>query len=286
MAARGDAGTGPVVPGCRVAVRDGLHLAVGERGEGPPLLLLHGFTGSAEAWGERILSGLAREHRVLAVDLPGHGGSDAPTDPGRYRLEEVVRDLVDLLDRMGAPRARWVGYSMGGRVALGAAVLAPERVERLVLEGASPGLAGEEERRERRVSDEALAARIEAEGITRFVDGWMDLPMFATQWRLPIAVIEMERMRRLQNRAEGLAASLRGLGPGSQPPLWDRLPEVRAPVLVLTGAEDGKLTEVASRMARLLPDARHTVVAGAGHAVHLEAPGAWLEAVTGFLGRG
>lgn len=261
----------------------GLGLHVEERGEGPPLLLLHGFSGSVEAWGERILSGLAGDHRVLAVDLHGHGRSDAPGDPARYALESVVEDLAWVLAASGASRAHWVGYSMGGRVALGAAVLAPERVDRLVLEGASPGLAGGADRRARRESDEELAQRLEAEGIDAFVEAWTALPLFASQRRLPEAVRATERERRGRNRPEALAACLRGLGTGSQPSLWTRLADVTSPVLLLTGEDDARFAELAGRMAAALPHATRVAVPGAGHAVHLEAPGAWLGAVGSFL---
>jgi len=263
-----------------------VRLRVEARGQGSHVLLLHGFGGSVDAWGEAVLSGLAERHRVLAVDLPGHGQSDGPAEPDRYALPEVVEALSFLLGALGVPRAHWVGYSMGGRVALGAAVLAPERVERLVLESASPGLAGPDERRARRADDEALAQRLEREGIKPFMESWVALPLFASQRRLPDAVREAELGRRLGNRPEALAACLRGLGTGAQPSLWERLGEVRSPVLLLTGEEDVKFTELAGRMAGSLPDARQILLPAVGHAVHLEAPDTWLEAVTSFLGGG
>jgi 2-succinyl-6-hydroxy-2,4-cyclohexadiene-1-carboxylate synthase len=263
-----------------IRVRDQVTLRVVVVGVGPPVLLLHGFMGSADTWGERILATLARTHRVLAVDLPGHGGSDAPADPGRYALEVVIRDLAHLLSELGAPRADWVGYSMGGRIALGAAVLAPERVSRLVLEGATAGLESDAERRERRESDEVLARRLEHEGLEAFLDDWAAQPLMATQRRLPQTVRAAERERRLRNRPEALAACLRGLGTGTQPPLWHRLGEVRGSVLLVTGEEDQKFTALARRMTTLLPRAQHVLVPSVGHAVHLEAPEAWLEAVT------
>ncbi|MBW3534052.1 MAG: 2-succinyl-6-hydroxy-2,4-cyclohexadiene-1-carboxylate synthase [Gemmatimonadetes bacterium] len=277
---------GPRGPGPRerrVPVEPGLALRVHERGDGPTLLLLHGFTGSVEAWGEALLDGLACRHRVLAVDLHGHGRSDAPTDPARLDMLRVVDDLVAVLDAAGARRATWIGYSMGGRVALAAAVLRPERVERLVLESASPGLATPEERSLRREQDEALAASLEREGLEAFVDRWMALPLFASQRRLPAEVREGERRRRLANRPAALAASLRGMGAGSQPSFWEALAGVAAPTLLLTGEEDAKFRALADAMAARLPDALRRDVAGAGHAVHLEAPEAWLEAVRSFV---
>lgn len=268
----------------RITVRGGLALRAVERGEGPPILLIHGFTGSIDAWGDRILGGLAETHRVIAVDLPGHGRSDAPTEPAPYALGEVVAALAELLGEMGAPRAHWIGYSMGGRIALGAALLAPERVDRLVLEGASPGLEDEDERKARREQDEALAKRLEREGIAPFVDAWAELPLFETQRRLPEAVRAAQKERRLRNDPAALAACLRGLGTGVQPSFWDRLGDVRARTLLVTGEEDGKFTDVAEQMARRIPECRQVVVPGVGHAVHLEASGAWLEAVRGWVG--
>lgn len=250
-----------------------------ERGRGAPLLLIHGFTGSVEAWGEEILSALAARHRVLAVDLIGHGRSSRPRNPSRYALHEILLDLLEVLDGAGADRARWVGYSMGGRVALAAAILHPDRVGSLVLESASPGLATGQERSERRRADEALARRLEEDGIEPFVDAWMALPLFATQRRLPEATLRAARERRLGNDPAALAACLRGLGTGSQPTFWDRLDQVRAPTLLLAGEQDRKFTAIAGRMAEGIPDATLSHVPDAGHTVHLEAPGAWLDAV-------
>lgn len=253
------------------------------QGEGAPVLLIHGFTGCAEAWGEGILAGLARSVRVLAVDLPGHGESDRSTDPARYEWGRVLQDLVDVLDAEHVRRADWVGYSMGGRLALAAAVLRPDRVRRLVLESASPGLAAAEDRARRRRQDEALARKLEAGGIEGFVDSWMRLPLFASQERLPGTVLRDARRRRLRNDPGALAAVLRGLGTGVQPSFWERLGEVRAQTLLLTGALDEKYEGAARRMLAALHRARHLSVPAVGHTVHLESPRGWLEAVRPFL---
>ena len=92
-----------------VTMRDGLRLHTRVQGQGEPLLLLHGFTGSAEAWGDEVLDGLSQAHRVVAVDLVGHGASDRSSDPDRYRIEEMVRDLGQVLDALGIETARWLG---------------------------------------------------------------------------------------------------------------------------------------------------------------------------------
>lgn len=250
-----------------------------------PALLLHGFTGSAAAWGQAVLEPLERDRDLLAVDLPGHGASPAPPDPEDVRIERVVEGLIELLDCRGVERADWVGYSMGGRVALAAAALRPERVHRLVLESGSPGLPTEAERARRRRDDEALARKLEERGIEWFVDHWMALPLFRSQASLPREVLAAARRRRLSNEPAALAAVLRGLGTGSQPSFWDHLPAIDAATLLVTGQLDAKYVAIAERMHRALPRARHVSVKGAGHTVHLEAPRAWVEAVTGFLDR-
>jgi 2-succinyl-6-hydroxy-2,4-cyclohexadiene-1-carboxylate synthase len=265
-----------------VTLRDGVRLHVRIQGAGEPLLLLHGFTGSIEAWGEELLSGLARSQQVVAVDLLGHGESDAASDPGRYAMDEMLKDLWQVLDAMSIDRARWLGYSMGGRIAIAGAVRDPSRISSLVLESASPGLATEAERRARRRADEALAEGILRGGMEEFVDHWMGLPLFATQGKLPPRIVATNRERRLRNRPEALAACLRGMGIGVQPPFWDSLSEVRLPTLLLAGEEDAKFTEIAVRMSDLIPEVTLRLIPRSGHAIHLENPFAWLSAVQTF----
>ena len=265
-----------------VTMRDGLRLNVHVQGAGEPLLMIHGFTGSIEAWGEELISGLAGAYQVMAVDLLGHGESDISEAPERYRAHELVRDLEQVLDAMAVERARWLGYSMGGRIALAAAATAPTRVSGLVLESASPGLATEQERRARRRADEALAEGILLGGMEAFVDHWMGLPLFATQGKLPPRVLEANRERRLRNRPEALAACLRGMGTGAQPSFWESLSGIDVPTLLLAGEEDGKFTRIARDMADRMPRSVLRIVPKAGHAIHLENPFAWLAAVRTF----
>ncbi len=251
-------------------------------GEG--LLLLHGFTGGVDAWRSHRPV-LARRGAVVAVDLIGHGDSDAPDDPARYSMDRCVEDLLTLLDHLGIPRVAVLGYSMGARVALRLAVAAPGRVAALILESGSPGLATQGERQARRAANEALAERIEREGVERFVDYWESIPLFATQQRLPSAVREGQRRQRLRNNALGLANSLRGMGTGAQESLWDSLEAVTAPTLLMAGALDEKFRAIGRAMAAVMPDARLAIVPDAGHAVHLEQPGEFGQVVAGFLGR-
>lgn len=265
-----------------VTLRDGLHLHVWVQGSGEPLLLLHGFTGSIAAWGGELLAGLSRQRRVIAVDLLGHGESSDCSDPARFAFEELLEDILQVLDTLELASVTWLGYSMGGRLALGAAVRCPHRVSSLILESASPGLASENERRARRRADEALAEGILRGGMEAFVDHWMGLPLFATQGKLPAKVREEQRARRLKNRPDSLAACLRGMGTGAQPSFWEELSRIELPTLLMAGEEDGKFSSIAREMARAMPRARLHLVPRAGHTIHLENPLAWLAAVTTF----
>jgi 2-succinyl-6-hydroxy-2,4-cyclohexadiene-1-carboxylate synthase len=261
---------------------NGLSYHVELAGEGPPLLLLHGFAGSAAIW-RPFLPEWARSRRIAAVDLPGHGRTDVPRNPARCSMENVAADLCRLLDRLSIGRTAVLGYSMGGRLALSLAMLAPERVSALVVESGSPGIADAGERQARARQDGELAARIERDGIGAFVDHWENLPLFASAKRLPAPVRESLRQIRLANRPEGLAASLRGMGTGVQPSWWDRLPSLAVPVQLIAGELDEKFVRIAERMQALLPRARLAVVPDAGHLVHVEKPELFATIVRDFL---
>jgi 2-succinyl-6-hydroxy-2,4-cyclohexadiene-1-carboxylate synthase len=251
---------------------NGLTYAIRDEGHGPPLLLLHGFTGSSESWGA-VLPALAERFRVLALDLPGHGQTDAPPDPARYAMEAVAADIAALLPALDVSRVHLLGYSMGGRLALYFARHYPGLITSLTLESASPGLATAAERSDRTAADNALAGWIEAHSLSEFVARWEALPLFDSQRRLPADVREQQRKLRLGNSPQGLANSLRGMGTGRQPSLWAELAQVAAPTLLLAGELDPKFRAINEQMAAVMPNVQLTIVAGAGHTVHLEQPG-------------
>jgi 2-succinyl-6-hydroxy-2,4-cyclohexadiene-1-carboxylate synthase len=252
-------------------------------GNGPPIVVLHGFTGSAHSM-RGIAQPLADEYETIVPDLPGHGRSTGRA-AGGYEFEQCLRDLVATLELTGHERAHWIGYSMGARLALGCAVRFPRSVASLVLIGARAGIADEGERAARRRADESLAQRIEGDGIAAFVDEWMALPLFATQRRLGPAFLEEQRRARLANDPLELAASLRGLGPAAQPALFAELARVTVPVLLVAGELDSAFVASSRELARLLPRAEVCDIADAGHAPHLERPDAVLRVVRDFLRR-
>jgi 2-succinyl-6-hydroxy-2,4-cyclohexadiene-1-carboxylate synthase len=249
----------------------------------PPVVLLHGFTGSKESWLE-LREALSDSRRVVSIDLPGHGGTQAGPEPENCSMGKTAAMVTSLMaDCLDAPRFSLVGYSMGGRLALAIALDHGSRVEKLVLESASPGIADGAERARRRQSDEELAAFVEGEGIEAFVNRWERLPLFDSLAALSPDKREHLRRVRLRCAPLGLALSLRAMGAGAQPWLGDRLSELAIPTLLIAGALDGKFARIAREMASLIPHARLEIIDGAGHVPHLEQSGQFNRVVAEFL---
>jgi 2-succinyl-6-hydroxy-2,4-cyclohexadiene-1-carboxylate synthase len=251
--------------------RDDVDLYVEVDGAGPPLLLLHGFTGSARAW-DAVRPLLRERARLIVPDLIGHGRSPAPDDPRRYTLEWCVRDLVHVLDVLDVEQADVLGYSMGGRVALRLAVDAPERVRTLLLESTSPGLEDAVERAQRQHADEQLALDLEDRGIEQFVARWERQPLLALAEHVSPRVRAVQHQQRLANSQRGLANSLRGMGAGRQRPLWADLATLPMPTFLLVGERDARYRAIAERMLAALRNGDLMVAPRAGHTVHLDQP--------------
>jgi 2-succinyl-6-hydroxy-2,4-cyclohexadiene-1-carboxylate synthase len=246
------------------------------------LVLLHGFTGSSASWAGEFTRPGSAHRRLIALDMPGHGQSSAPTDVTRYQMEQCQADILTVLQALGVQKheAILLGYSMGGRIAL--ALAFSDFFRALILESASPGLADPLSREQRRLSDNALADRIENEGVAAFVTYWESLPLFASLRNLPPETQAALHAQRLNNRALGLANSLRGIGTGVQPALHARLHSLHIPVLLLAGELDQKFGQIAHSMAQQLPQARLQIVPGSGHTTHLERPDIFAQLVDEF----
>lgn len=243
-------------------------LAVSRRGGGRRLVFVHGFTQTRRSW-DAIAERLAGRFEVVTVDAPGHGDSAA-----------VAADLVEGAALLGAAggHATYVGYSMGGRLALHLALARPDLVQALVLIGATAGIEDDGERAARCRADDELADAIERDGVDTFLDRWLAQPLFAT---LPAAADR--RADRARNTEAGLAASLRLAGTGRQTPLWPRLGELGMPVLLVAGELDVKYSHLAERTAASIPRASVVIIPGAGHSVHLERPDDFLVALGRWL---
>jgi 2-succinyl-6-hydroxy-2,4-cyclohexadiene-1-carboxylate synthase len=232
------------------------------------LILLHGFTQTSGSW-NGLVDALGDGPTICRVDAPGHGHSPILDDD----LFGVARRVIQ-----AAGEGVYVGYSMGARVLLHAA-LGTTAMRGLVLIGGTPGIEDDDERADRRESDRLLAQRISVEGVDAFLDWWLSQPLFAGL----TPTIDDLRERRL-NSVEGLVSSLRHCGVGEQTPLWDRLSSIRIPVLVMAGSHDTKFDAIGRRMTESIgANATFVSVPDAGHAAHLERPDAVAGIMTDWL---
>lgn len=218
---------------------------------------VHGFTQTRESW-TPLLNKLSDAFQYVTIDAPGHGESSLLTG-----------DLLQTADQLVATAgpAVYCGYSMGARMCLHAALIHPEAVTGLVLISGTAGIDDESERRKRHQSDQQLAQHILDIGVDQFIDEWLAQPMFST-----VPIDADDRVLRKFNTASGLANSMITAGTGSQLPLWDRLGELRMPVLIIAGANDAKFVAIAKRMHRLITLSQLEIVTNAGHTVHYEQP--------------
>jgi 2-succinyl-6-hydroxy-2,4-cyclohexadiene-1-carboxylate synthase len=248
-----------------------MQLNAEREGAGPRVVLVHGFTQTRRCWGPEVAD-LAQDHEVVRVDAPGHGRSAA-----------VRADLAAggrLIAAEGG-RATYLGYSMGARFCLHVALAHPDLVAGLVLLGGTAGLDDPAERAARRDQDLATAEQITRDGVATFIDGWLEQALFA---RLPRE--RAHRAERLENTAEGLAASLDQAGTGAQEPVWHLLGRLTMPTLVVAGELDEKFAALGARMAAAIGDnATLALVPAAGHAAHLEQPEAFLQILRPWLTR-
>jgi 2-succinyl-6-hydroxy-2,4-cyclohexadiene-1-carboxylate synthase len=249
-------------------------------GEGTPVTLLHGFTQSGRSWHE-VISKMPEGWRWILPDLRGHG--DTRVRPGAaHTMEACTADLEMLWDHLGIQRTHLAGYSMGGRLALHVAATRPQRVLSLLTIGAHAGL-DEDAREGRRRGDEAMAQRIENDGLEAFVNYWTSLPLFAGIERRGPSFVAQVRTERMNNRVAGLAESLRGMGAGAMRPVWNELGRVTCPCTFVAGQLDHGYVASARRLAESVPNGRVAVVQRSGHTVHQERPDAFARLLLAHL---
>ncbi len=238
-------------------------------GAGPPLLLLHGFTGSLSTW-DMLSEHLSTHFTVYRLDLMGHGET-IPASNQRMRLTQQVKDLEALLATRSEP---WIvlGYSMGGRIALMLSVVSEQ-----IAVSTTPGIKTAVERKVRRASDRMLAERLEKDGLEAFIDHWETLGLFKPQALLKEQQRTRLRQERMSQTVEGLSASLRAQGTGSMPSLWSCLPKE---IDWIVGEEDEKFRAIALRAAS--PVKIH-VILDASHAPHIDQPQKFVTMVKNLL---
>jgi 2-succinyl-6-hydroxy-2,4-cyclohexadiene-1-carboxylate synthase len=236
---------------------------IGEEVANPTVVFVPGFMQRGDAW-RPVAGRLAASYRTACLDFT------------TWTFEERVDELLGA----ASPGSAVVGYSMGGRLALHAALRAPERLGALALVGVTAGIEDEGEREDRRRSDESLAEWIERRSIEEVVGRWERLAVFASQ---SDELRESQRPGRLGHEPGKLAELLRSAGQGAKAPVWDRLSELRCPVLLTAGEQDRRYASAARAMAERIGSARVRLVKDAGHAPQLEAPSEFTALLREFL---
>ena len=260
----------------------GIHYHIAEWGDkkNPPLILLHGFSQTSATW-EDVAPRLAENRFVVAPDFIGHGKSDRPDEPSSYEVGAILESLTALLQWLWVDRADFVGYSMGGRIALMYACAQPHRVASLVLE--STGLGPKtEQQHQAMVKRDLETINLLAEGdIERFMDFWEQQAVFESQKRLSAEVQLMLREARKANDPRALALIVRGIGQHAMPDLSRKIGALPMKVLYIAGILDRRYLKIAERLQH--QDGISCVLLNTGHNTHLEAPEPFACQVKKFL---
>lgn len=244
--------------------REGIKIHYEVHGDGPPLILTHGYSSTSAMWREQIAP-LSKHHRLILWDMRGHGQSDYPEDPGAYSEALTVADIAALLDAVGAERAIVGGLSLGGYMSLAFYRAHPERVRALLIIDTGPGFKKDDTREawNRRALD--TAEQLEREGLNVLKSG------------------SRERSTVQHRDARGLALAARGMLTQRDARVMELLPEIKVPSLIVVGADDTPFLAASDYMAAKIPGARKVAIPNAGHAVNIDQPQAFIAAVEPFL---
>ncbi|MGD1913433.1 MAG: 2-succinyl-6-hydroxy-2,4-cyclohexadiene-1-carboxylate synthase [Rivularia sp. (in: cyanobacteria)] len=250
----------------------------------PLILFLHGFMGNSHEFDEAI-SLLGDNFNCLNFDLPGHGETQVLGDDNCYTMAQVANALIQLLDELKVKRCFLVGYSMGGRLALYLTLHFPQLFNKIILESASPGLLTEKERLERIKRDEQIARKlarsIERDDFLKFLENWYNQPIFGNIKNHPR--FEWTMKNRLKNNPLELAKSLRFMGTGVQPSLWNKLKDNQVPLRLIVGEKDLKFIDINKKMTQVNELCELQVIENAAHNIHLQNTAAFVENIRYFF---
>jgi pimeloyl-ACP methyl ester carboxylesterase len=244
--------------------RNGVNIHYETHGDGPALLLTHGYSSTSAMWHGQI-EALSKHHKLVLWDMRGHGQSDYPADPGAYSEALTVGDMAALLDEVGASRAIVGGLSLGGYMSLAFYRAHPERVSALLIIDTGPGFKKDDAREtwNKRALD--TAERFEREGLA------------------VLKSASRERSTVSHRDASGLARAARGMLTQHDARVIELLPDIKVPSLVVVGADDTPFLAASDYMAAKIPGAKKVVIPSAGHAVNIDQPQAFIEAILPFL---
>ena len=244
--------------------RDGVAIHYEIAGDGPVLLLSHGYSATGEMWRGQV-EALKDRFRVITWDMRGHGRSDYPDDPADYSEALTVGDMAALLDAAGADLAILGGLSLGGYMSLAFNVAHPERARALLVIDTGPGYRSDEAREGWNKNALRTADRYETEGLSRLQRG------------------TAEMRASVHRDASGLVRAARGMLTQRDAGVMSSLPTIAVPTLVVVGADDAPFLAAADYMAGKIPGAKKVVIPDAGHAANMDQPAAFNAAVRGFL---
>lgn len=249
------------------------------KGEGKPIICLHGFSEDISTWKLLDLHG----YKLILIDLIGHGKSDKPKDSKYYSLEIMLKHLNKIISKLDLKKYSMLGYSMGGRCAFAYALTYPNEIDKLILESASYGEEKFLNRLKRRENDLNLAKSIEENGIEWFNQYWGNLSIFESQKSLPKPIINEINRRRLANSSYALSNTLKGTGQGIFPCLKDQIAKLSMPILFISGEYDKKYEKVGEEFKKLNYNVKHVVAKGCGHNTHIEDINEFVKALNKFL---
>ena len=247
----------------------------------PPIIFLHGFMGAGSDWSD-IAAQLEHRFFCLLPDLPGHGKTTVPDEWNHMTFQRVAQELLQFIRHLTLDKPVLAGYSMGGRIALYSVLQYPGEFSALVLEGGNPGISDAGKRSDRALSDHRLAEQLREDGIQQFVKAWYDQPLFQSLRTRSTSHAQLLKKRSV-NDPKQLAGILSSLSQGRQPDMWNRLPSISIPVLLLSGSDDRRYSEIHMRMAATLQISSVEQITGAGHNAHLEQPDTFALHLMSFL---
>lgn len=260
---------------------DNVNFYVKSRGCGKPLICLHGFAEDHTTWDALEVTG----HRLILIDLIGHGQSDKPINGALYKMDEVIRQIHEVVQVLDLKTYSLLGYSLGGRIALKYATVYGNEIDKLILESASYGICDQKSRHERRICDTKLAVELLRNGMDWFVSYWSDLPIFESQRLLSMEKRIQVQERRRNNKAYALANTLMGTGQGIYRSLKNDVRRIDRPILYISGALDDKYCRIGFEMKSLGQDVTHAIIPCVGHNTHVERLDVFIRTVDIFVSR-
>ena len=244
--------------------RNGVKIHYEVYGDGPALILTHGYSSTSAMW-EGQIEALSKHHKLVLWDMRGHGKSDYPADPNAYSEALTIGDIAALLDQIGTRRAIVGGLSLGGYMSLAFYRTHPERVAALLIIDTGPGFKKDEARTAWNKRAHETAERFERDGLS------------------VLKSLSRERSSVTHRDARGLALAARGMLTQRDASVMEILPEIAVPSLIVVGADDTPFLAASDYMAAKIPGAKKVVIPSAGHAVNIDQPQAFIDAVLPFL---